>query len=636
MLQAKRAQFLFAFFLTLTFWVMSCSSGNDKSPVSPDTGTHPAGWLPVAHSQAAASDLTSCKSCHGNDLAGGIAGVSCTSCHLGSPTSVHPTDWAPVYAAHGPYVDAKGTTACSNQYCHGTGLTGVAGSGPSCTACHLGSPTSVHPTDWAPVYTAHGPYVDAKGTTACSNQYCHGTGLTGVAGSGPSCTLCHLGGPTSVHPSDWDPIYTTHGPYVDANTTARCANQYCHGLNLTGVPSSGPSCTSCHIGGITSGHPSNWVPIYSTHGPYVDANGTSSCANESCHGQQLTGVAGSGPSCTACHLGSPTSIHPTNWVPAYATHGPYVDSNGTTACSNQYCHGPQLTGVTASGPSCTSCHMGGPTSIHPAAWQGDACTNHGPYAYTNGTAGCSNIYCHGADLGGVSQSGPSCTKCHSPIPNSGQCNYCHGIPPNGTTYPNITGSHAVHMQLGGVQCQTCHNRPCEQHGDGTVEVVFDPVYSAETGTATFTKASGAVCSNVSCHGGPRSQRIRTTSTNTTTFYTQVTSQTTWTSDPSVTPDWYTGSISLNDTTQCFSCHTYGNTLYNGYYSGHHYFHVIEQGITCISCHDTLKLTNYAFHFPDLSTHVISSVTASASVISYINFNGTTCTSQICHSDTRSW
>ncbi len=376
----------------------------------------------------------------------------------------------------------------------------------------------------------------------------------------------------------------------------------------------------------TGKHPSDWLPA--GHMTAAQAN-IADCSQ--CHGADLAeGV--SHVSCTSCHLGSPTSVHPTDWVPVYAKHGPYVDANGTTACSNQYCHGPQLTGVAMSGPSCTSCHMGGPTSFHPAAWQGDTCSNHGPYAYTYGTTGCSNINCHGVNLEGVSQSGPSCTKCHSPIPSSSQCNYCHGIPPNGTAYPNIAGSHAVHLQLGGVTCETCHDRPCDQHGDGTVEVVFDPVYNAETGTATFINASGAVCSNVSCHGGPRTQRIRTTSTSTT----QVTSQTTWTSDPSQTPDWYNGSISLSDTTQCFLCHTYGNTLYNGYYSGQHYFHVMEQGFTCTSCHDTLKLTDLSFHFPDLSTHVVSSVTASASIINYINFNGTTCTSQQCHSDTRSW
>jgi hypothetical protein len=587
--QVKAAKSLFAGFLVLTAFFIGCSDPNAQSPINPDSGSHSANWLPSAHMEAAASNPGSCSACHGADFNGGISGVSCTSCHLGSPTSVHPADWDPVYSAHGPYVNTNSTNACANQYCHGSSLSGVPDSGPSCTSCHLGSPTSVHPADWVPVYSAH-------------------------------------------------------GPYVKANSSSACANQYCHGLSLTGVLNSGPSCTSCHLGGLTSGHPADWVPVYSTHGPYVTANGTNSCSNQSCHGTTLTGVPDSGPSCTVCHLGSPTSVHPADWVPMYSTHGPYVNTSptGTSACANQYCHGYSLSGVPDSGPSCTSCHMGGVTNIHPAGWLGDACSNHGNYALTNGTTGCSNVYCHGTNLGGVPQSGPSCTKCHPTIPTSPSCGTCHGIPPDGSVpagnvFPNLPGKHATHLALNGVTCATCHNRSCDQHMNGTVDVIFDPAYNAETGTASFGGTSaGATCGNVSCHGGPRTQRIRTIPSQ--GIYTQVTSASTWTSDPSGTPDWYSGSISLNDTNQCFSCHAYGNTLYNGYFSGKHYFHVIEYGMTCITCHDTLKLTNASFHFPNLRAHVISSSTASASTNSWLNYNGTTCTNASigCHPDTRNW
>ncbi|HUJ18460.1 MAG TPA: hypothetical protein VL197_10775 [Nitrospirota bacterium] len=465
---------LYCCFLLLALSLAGCSDPNTKAVVNTDTGQHASGWLPAGHMTAARTDAVVCESCHGSNLQGGISGISCTSCHLGSPSSVHPADWNPVYSAHGPYVKTK--------------------------------------------------------------------------------------------------------------TTSSCANQYCHGASLTGVPESGPSCSSCHIGGTTSEHPANWDPVYSAHGPYAKVN-------------------------------------------------------GTTTCSSQYCHGPSLAGVPGSGPSCTSCHLGGVTSFHPAEWAGDACTNHGAYAFANGTGGCANAACHGAGLQGVLKSGPSCTQCHPTIPNASSCNTCHGIPPDGagtigSVYPNLPGSHAQHMQLSGVTCATCHNRTCDQHIDGVVEVLFGPAYNAETGLASLVTTTGAACSNVSCHGGPRSQQIRTIPAQ--GIYTQVTSQSTWTSDPAQTPDWYTGSISLNDTNQCFSCHVYGDTLYNGYFSGRHYLHVMEHGITCISCHDTLKLSNISFHFPDLSSQVISTATASASTNSWLNFDGTTCTSQSCHSDTRNW
>ncbi len=599
MLLIKARQVLPVYFCTLVLSLAGCGSSerNDQSVFDPETGRHMKDWMPTAHMTAAKSDPAACTDCHGADYKGGIAGVSCTSCHLGGPSAVHPSDWKPVYSTHGAYVKTNNAGACSNQYCHGPSLAGVAKSGPSCTSCHLGGPTAIHPSDWTPVYSTHGPYAKTNTTGACSNQYCHGTSLSGVADSGPSCTLCHLGGPTSIHPADWTPVYSAHGPYVKANSTGACASQYCHGLSLTGVAGSGPSCTSCHLGGLTSGHPTDWTPIYSTHGPYVKANGTGACANQYCHGASLTGVADSGPSCTLCHIGGPTSIHPTDWTPAYSTHGPYAAANGTVSCANQYCHGASLTGVADSGPSCTSCHMGGPTEIHPSAWLGDTCSNHGVYAYTNGTSGCSNAACHGANLGGVSQSGPSCTQCHNPIPNSDQCNYCHGIPPDGTVYPNIAGKHAKHMQLNNVACAACHNRSCDQHNDGTVEVVFDAVYNAKTGIASFTTTSaGKTCSEISCHGG------------------------------SQTPDWYSGTITVNQ--QCTACHSAGTDEYNGYYSGYHYEHLVIFNKTCTDCHSVDQLA--AVHFTGLNSPTIAPGAATATIQSALGYDGTFCNTVSCH------
>jgi predicted CxxxxCH...CXXCH cytochrome family protein len=573
--QVKTARLLFVCFLTLTASFIGCSDPNAQSPINSDTGSHAANWLPAAHMAAATSDLDSCSACHGADFNGGISGVSCT-------------------------------------------------------ACHLGSSTSVHPANWIPVYSTHGPYVNTNSTNACANRYCHGSSLTGVPNSGPSCTLCHLGSPTSVHPADWVPVYSTHGPYVKANSTSACANQYCHGLSLTGVANSGPSCTSCHLGGLTSGHPADWVPVYSTHGPYATANGTNSCSNQYCHGTTLTGAPDSGPSCTLCHLGSPTSVHPADWVPVYSTHGPYVNTSptGTSACANQYCHGPSLTGVPDSGPSCTSCHMGGVTNIHPAGWLGDACTNHGSYALANGTTGCANIYCHGATLGGVPQSGPSCRQCHSTIPNQQSCGTCHGTPPNGlapagNVYPNLAGAHSTHMNLNGVTCATCHNRSCNQHMNRTVDVIFDATYNAKSGLGSFN-ATAKTCSGISCHGGPRTQTLAQMQQNQSTA--------------GQTPDWYTGTITVNS--QCDKCHIYGTTEYNSYFSGKHFKHLGGDAVIyadCMDCHDTIKLANPAIHFANLNTNVISAGTASATTWSWLNYNGTTCTYAGCHQgETRTW
>jgi hypothetical protein len=123
-------------------FISGCSSStpNAQTNFNVHTGQHAAGWLPAGHMVAASGSGATVGSsrtdCHGADLSGGISGVSCTSCHLGGPTAIHPASWTLIYKDHGPYVDSNGTGACSNQYCHGSNLQGVQDSGPPCTKCH--------------------------------------------------------------------------------------------------------------------------------------------------------------------------------------------------------------------------------------------------------------------------------------------------------------------------------------------------------------------------------------------------------------------------------------------------------------------------------------------------------------------
>jgi hypothetical protein len=315
----------------------------------------------------------------------------------------------------------------------------------------------------------------------------------------------------------------------------------------------------------TGKHSANWLPA-----AHMEAASSDIGSCSSCHGTDFKGGI-SGVSCTSCHLGSPTSVHPLDWNPVYSNHASYVTANGTNACSNQYCHGSLLTGVANSGPSCTSCHLGGVTSIHPSAWMGDACSDHGNYAYTNGTAGCANIYCHGANLGGVLDSGPSCTQCHPTIPNSNQCNYCHGRSPDGmpdgTIYPNIAGKHAEHMQLVGVICTTCHNRSCDQHANGVVDVIFDPsgpAAAAGSPAPAFDSAAKS-CSNIACHivsAGTFSYYFPDSTGNAVLRTVNVYGNT-----GGITPSWY--SIG----TSCTACHndppSNGTDGSNIWHSGYH-------------------------------------------------------------------
>jgi len=189
--------------LSLTLFSLSgCGDTNSQANLNPTSGKHPSGWVPTGHQAAAKTDILSCTECHGNDFTGGISKVACSECHSNVDSNtfaIHPQQWGQfAYALHGPFVVQNGTESCSNVECHGAGLTGIAGSGPSCTSCHLGgSALSPHPVGWntaadlSSTVPLHAQFVGNNGTTSCRNLACHGANLQGVFLSGPSCNACH-------------------------------------------------------------------------------------------------------------------------------------------------------------------------------------------------------------------------------------------------------------------------------------------------------------------------------------------------------------------------------------------------------------------------------------------------------------
>ena len=159
-----------------------------------------------------------------------------------SDAQKHTADWLPA-----DHMNAANANIESCKECHGSDLLGGI-SNSSCLQCHLGGVTAVHPLTWnQPIALNHSPYVDANGTAACANASCHGSSLGGVANSGPSCSSCHIGGPLAIHPADWaGQISTKHGEYAITNTAISCRNMYCHGQDLLGVPDVSPPCNVCH------------------------------------------------------------------------------------------------------------------------------------------------------------------------------------------------------------------------------------------------------------------------------------------------------------------------------------------------------------------------------------------------------
>jgi len=140
--------------------------------------------------------------------------------------------------------------------------------------------------------------------------------------------------------------------------------------------------------------------------------------------------------------------------------------------------------------------MGDESTIHPV-WYPDIQLNHRAYVLANGTAGCATAYCHGTNLEGVAQSGPSCSTCHTwPITNA-TCTDCHNTTLTATnasaasggtvtTRPDVVSEFGLawgHKKSGratvaAADCIVCHlegeyatqGRSATYHGDGYIDL----------------------------------------------------------------------------------------------------------------------------------------------------------------------
>ena len=442
------------------------SSPNSEAPQ--DDKAHSAGWL-TEHAVEAASSLTSCQTCHGEDFSGGSVGVSCLDCHLSAtPFSVHPDSWTNVVTDHSE--TGAETEDCIG--CHGDDYSGGAVE-QSCFDCHdSGPPFTAHPDLWTDVVSDHR---EAEGETeSCTG--CHGDDYTGGI-SGKSCFACHdSSSPFTGHPEAWADVVSDHGQA--AGDTDVCTG--CHGEDYSGGIA-GQSCFECHESGPPfTTHSPAWTDVASDHGQAVDD--TETCTG--CHGDDYSGGVAE-QSCFACHMeGPPFAIHPGSWTNLIADHQQEADN--TDACKG--CHGEDFTGGVA-GVSCLTCHLTAPPfTIHPIDWT-DPAADHRPFALSYSWTSCATDVCHGADLrGGEVQgvfTGRSCFTalgCHldgPPAPQTAQ--YEH------TVFYTDPANHGDDAKAGQVYCRNCHGRP---------ENTFDGGFVSDAG---ILGNSNGNCSSGGCH-----------------------------------------------------------------------------------------------------------------------------------------
>ncbi len=257
-----------------------CSTTRDTGGIVDAQGNHSADFVST-HPSFVGTSGAACTQCHGPDLNGGIARVSCFSaaCHH-DPVP----NWS-TPAVHGARAksapgSASGFAPC--RICHGSDFAG-GGSGVACSGCHGGN--APHPVAWE-----------------STDVYKHTTTATGNA---PVCALCHFNEPASGNHPPADP-----------------------------PPGSSPGCyneTLCHGAKVPLGtHTIGWLNIDAA----AAFHGQSSLTCGECH------PIPSHPTCTSCHFTSGGGRNAATFDHAVDPRGTHdnvsFDNAQRTVCEN--CH----------------------------------------------------------------------------------------------------------------------------------------------------------------------------------------------------------------------------------------------------------------------------------------------------------
>jgi predicted CxxxxCH...CXXCH cytochrome family protein len=428
--------------------------------------------------------------CHGATLTGGTATepswnrpgssfTKCDSCHGYAPPVPHPQSKQ--------CADCHVATFSGGELVPSMHIDGDFHLKPlACNACH-GNPDgdpSKDP-DVAPPLDTHGKFATTEVTVGAHQAHLAATAIAPAF----ACSECHVVPASQDSPGHIDDVVATvtfgtlattgaAAPSWD-RTTATCSGVYCHGATLGGGTLKAPlwtkvdgtqgACGDCHGLPPPSPHPQN-QQCSACHAETAAPDGTIADVTKHVNGT----VEATGTACNTCHGSTDSNAPPKD------THG-----NSATAEVTVGAHQSHLKASALSGPvACNDCHVVPAVVDAPGhidqetatvTFANLATTDGAQPSWDRAKAQCSQVYCHGATLGGGTLKTPTWTKVDG---SQVVCGSCHGLPP---PLPHFERT----------DCATCHTETVtpemtisdpEKHIDGKIEVTLPASCTACHGT----------------------------------------------------------------------------------------------------------------------------------------------------------
>jgi predicted CxxxxCH...CXXCH cytochrome family protein len=529
----------------------ACHLGGGHMDGAINLVAHDPDWVnttsPAFHASSANSALGTCKSCHGEDLAGGVVNKACAECHdVGLPDGV--ASWkVNCVMCHGGTNDGSGAPPAATWGNGGDAVRigahakhvagGAFGPAQDCAVCHV-KPADALAAGHVDGGTAEVAFAGIAAPSAptwnrasatCA-VYCHGATLSaGGTNTAPNWT----GGPVACGDCHGAPPPAPH-PAVSSGLTG-CAS--CHSLTIDSTGTLiAASAGGKHLDGqvqATGGHPGAWMDTASAGFHAYSVNrGIGAC--QSCHGADLSGGS-SGVACGQCHdQGLPAGV--ASWsvnctmchggvasqtgAPPKATWGFAGDparGGGTADPLRVGAHTKHLTTTLMAPFDCAPCHVkpanalsaghvDSESALATLTWSGAAVAG-GAVPQWNRSAGtCASTYCHGNYAGtyaydvwdwGAEELVPMTASYAGNRATPGwtggpvTCGSCHGNPPAaaGVWHTPYHGSSQAHRE-----CQACHPDAVGANGVGTA--ITNPSLHIN-GVVNVTPQWSSAC--IGCH-----------------------------------------------------------------------------------------------------------------------------------------